>query len=213
MGKKIRIMIIIAIIIIITMVFYNNYYVDKNNVTTANMVNNNEDFNEFIDNENDTNNEEVTVEENKNIQNAKFNLKNQYDNNVNLQDYREKKVILFFWQIWCPACVEELEEINELYKELGNNEKDVILLSLTKPKIEGEQEKKQEKDKKIDEIIDYINGENYKFPVLFDEERTVFNEFGITSYPTTIILDEEGNESYRKVMQKISKEEIIVLLD
>ena len=212
MNKKIKI-IAITIIIFIMVIIYMFYFLNKKNKRMNNTVSQNENSNELINVGNVQNNDKLTVEEYEKIQNAKFNLKNQYDDSVNIEDYRGKKVILFFWQIWCPACVEELEEINELYKELKNNEKDIILLSLTKPKIDGEQEKKQEKDKTIDEIIEYINGENYKFPVLFDEERTVFNEFGITSYPTTIILDEEGNESYRKVMQKISKEEIIVLLD
>lgn len=209
MNKK-RIIVFFLVLTIIPLVYY--YFGYKSNKKGTSNINQTENFN--INIENILNSNQISEEYQK-VNNSEFSLKNQYNKCINLQEYREKKVILFFWQIWCPACVEELDVINKLYLELGNNEQDVILLTLTKPKTNEEDVEKieQEKDKTIDEIKEYIKTNNYVFPVLFDEKRTVFNEFGVTSYPTTIILDEEGNEIYRKAMQKISKDEIISSLD
>ena len=155
-----------------------------------------------------TNNNEETNQIN--LNDAKYVLNDQYNNVQTLEQYSGKKVILVFWQIWCPPCREELKTLDEIYEELGNNQKDVILLTATKAKIE---ENDYEGDKTIDEIKEYLVENNHKFPVMFDAERALLSGFSVTSYPTTIILDENGNEVNRKSGQKLTKEEIYELIN
>ena len=127
-----------------------------------------------------------------------------------MEDYREQKVILFFWRIWCPPCQKELKTIENLYNGLGNNEKEVILLTLTQPKTGKEDDKG---DKTIEEIKEYISENNYTFPVLFDEEKTVFREFDVMTVPTIVIIDEKGNEIYKRSSSEVDVDEVMSYLN
>lgn len=198
--KKVFILFAITIVILIT-AWYLFSEKNENNKNIEEPIENsiNEDFigvnNDYYD---DT------------IKDAKFELKNQYDDMINLEDYRGKKVILFFWRIWCPPCQKELKTIENLYNELGNNEKEVILLTITQPKTGKEDD---EKDKSSEEIIKYINENNYNFPVLFDEEKTVFREFNSITVPTIMIIDEKGNQVYKRSSSEIDVEQIMSYLN
>lgn len=198
--KKVFILVAITVVILIT-AWYLFSEKNENNKNIEEPIENsiNEDFigvnNDYYD---DT------------IKDAKFELKNQYDDMINLEDYRGKKVILFFWRIWCPPCQKELKTIENLYNELGNNEKEVILLTITQPKTGKEDD---EKDKSSEEIIKYINENNYNFPVLFDEEKTVFREFNSITVPTIMIIDEKGNQVYKRSSSEIDVEQIMSYLN
>ena len=198
--KKVFILFAITIVILIT-AWYLFSEKNENNKNIEEPIENsiNEDFigvnNDYYD---DT------------IKDAKFELKNQYDDMINLEDYRGKKVILFFWRIWCPPCQKELKTIENLYNELGNNEKEVILLTITQPKTGKEDD---EKDKSSEEIIKYINENNYNFPVLFDEEKTVFREFNSITVPTIMIIDEKGKQVYKRSSSEIDVEQIMSYLN
>lgn len=191
----------IIIVILIVIIWYLTEK-DKNveNSSNTNII--------TADTSNETANE--TFQSYNNMKNNKFELKNQNDDLVNLESYRGKKVILIYWQIWCPPCREELKVLDEVYQELGNNQEDVILLTATKPKI-GQNDYGD--DKTIDEIKQYLLENNHQFPVLFDTEKALSSRFTVHSFPTTIILDEDGNEVNRKDGEKLSKEKIYALIN
>lgn len=200
--KKIKYIIIGVVIVIALITIW--ILVGKNNETSENIYSSNETI------VNGSTNEEIQDYYDDTIKDAKFELKNQHDDIVNLEDYRGQKVILFFWRIWCPPCQKELKTIADLYNDLGNNEKEVILLTLTQPKTGREDD---EGDKTIEEIKEYISENNYTFPVLFDEEKTVFREFDVMTVPTIVIIDEKGNEIYKRSSSEIDVEEVISYLN
>lgn len=126
-----------------------------------------------------------------------------------IEQYKGKKIILLFWQIWCPPCRDELAILNNVYETLGENKKDVILLTVTKPKMD---QNGYEEDKTIDEIKQFFSENKYKFPVLFDTEKTLYLSFNVNSFPTTIIIDENGNEIQRKTEAELTEEEFLELI-
>ena len=144
-----------------------------------------------------------------NLNNAKYILNDQYDNIQTLEQYRGKKIILIFWQIWCPPCQSELMILNNLYETLGNNQEDVILLTITKPKTGNND---YEGDKTIDEIKEYLTENNYKFPVLFDTESAMYEGFDVNSFPTTVIINQQGNEENRVTEEELNVEEFLALV-
>ena len=200
--KKIKYIIIGVVIVIALITIW--ILVGKNNETSENIYSSNETI------VNGSTNEEIQDYYDDTIKDAKFELKNQHDDIVNLEDYRGQKVILFFWRIWCPPCQKELKTIADLYNDLGNNEKEVILLTLTQPKTGREDD---EGDKTIEEIKEYISENNYTFPVLFDEEKTVFREFDVMTVPTIVIIDEKGNEIYKRSSSEVDVDEVMSYLN
>ncbi|MEG0502267.1 MAG: TlpA disulfide reductase family protein, partial [Cellulosilyticaceae bacterium] len=102
-----------------------------------------------------------------------------------LSDYKGKVVFLNFWATWCPPCRQEMPDIEALYKKYGMNEKDVIVLGVAAPLLGDEGSK--------EEIIKFLEDAEYTFPVVFDETSQLTYDYYIRAYPTTYIINPEGN--------------------
>ena len=127
--------------------------------------------------------EESTEEEEK-IEALDFTLYDQYGKEHKLSDYRGKTIFLNFWATWCPPCRGEMPHIEELYKEYGKNNEDVIILGVASPNLgeEGDQEY----------IEDFLSENSYTFPVVFDDGGMLTYQYGFSSLPSTLIIDEDG---------------------
>lgn len=119
-----------------------------------------------------------------------FTLTDQYGNTHTLSDYKGKVVFLNFWATWCPPCRGEMPDIEELYQDYGKNENDIIILGVANP-VSEEYPNNSDVTKK--EIINFLDENNYSFPVVFDETGEVFSNYYISAFPTTFLIDNEGN--------------------
>ncbi|MDY3374259.1 MAG: cytochrome c biogenesis protein/redoxin [Terrisporobacter othiniensis] len=127
---------------------------------------------------------DTNSEEDKKIEALDFTLYDQYGKEHKLSDYRGKKVFLNFWATWCPPCRAEMPHIEDLYKEYEKNSKDVIILGVASPNVgkEGNQQY----------IEDFLKENNYTFPVVFDDGGMLSYQYGFSSLPSTLIIDEDG---------------------
>ena len=116
-----------------------------------------------------------------------FELKDQYGNTHRLEDYRGKVIFLNFWGTWCPPCRAEMPDIQKLYEEYSaqGDEAEVVILGAAAPEMG------QEGD--ISSITQFMEENGYNYPVLMDENWEMFNWYGITSFPTTFMIDKAGN--------------------
>lgn len=114
-----------------------------------------------------------------------FSLVDQYGKTHRLSDYKGKTVFLNFWATWCPPCKAELPHIEEVYKEYKNNTQNVIILGVTAPNLgrEGSEEY----------IKNFLDNGGYTFPVMFDKSGNVMGLYEIEAFPTTFIIDKDGN--------------------
>lgn len=119
-----------------------------------------------------------------------FTLTDQYGKTHTLSDYKGKVVFLNFWATWCPPCKKELPDIEELYKEYQNNQKDVVFLGITNP---NNTEYPNNQDVTKPEIKSFLTKNGYTFPTLFDETGEILNSYQISAFPTTFIIDRNGN--------------------
>lgn len=126
----------------------------------------------------------------KKIQAFDFTLTDQYGNEHTLSDYKGKVVFLNFWATWCPPCKKELPDIEELYKDYNLNEGDVIFLGITNP---TSADYPNNSDVSKDEIMEFLKDNEYTFPVLFDETGEILRDYSISAFPTTFMIDKEGN--------------------
>lgn len=119
-----------------------------------------------------------------------FTLTDQYGNEHTLSDYKGKVVFLNFWATWCPPCKGEMPDIEKLYNEYGKNEGDVIILGVANP---ASDEYPNNSDISKDKVIQFLKDNNYTFPVVFDETGDILSNYYISAFPTTFMIDKEGN--------------------
>ena len=131
-----------------------------------------------------TEEDESNTEEDNRIKSIDFTLYDQYGKEHKLSDYEGKTVFLNFWATWCPPCRNEMPHIEEIYKEYGLNKEDVIILGVASPKLGKETSEKG--------IKQFLNENKYTFPTAFDVAGEVVYQYGISSYPSTFIIDKEG---------------------
>lgn len=119
-----------------------------------------------------------------------FTLTDQYGNKHTLSDYKGKVVFLNFWTTWCTYCIREMPDIEEIYNEYGQNQEDVIILGVANP---SSNEYPNNADVSKEEIMDFLDEKGFTFPVVFDETGDVYMDYYVFAYPTTFIIDKEGN--------------------
>lgn len=152
----------------------------------------------------ETASEETTTEETTVVQPSyDFTLTDQYGNVHSLSDYKGKVVFINFWATWCPPCKAELPDIEELYNEYNLNKDEVVILGIVNP--DGQ-------DVSEVEIKDFIDENGYTFPILFDETGEVLDYFAISAFPTTFMVDKNG-EIYGYVTGQMTKDIMINIIN
>lgn len=116
-----------------------------------------------------------------------FELTDQYGNTHRLSDYEGKVIFLNFWGTWCPPCRNEMPDIQKLYEEYSaqGDDAEVVILGAAAPNMGQEGSK--------EDIASFMEENGYTYPVLMDEEWEMFTWYGIMSFPTTYMIDKEGN--------------------
>jgi peroxiredoxin len=111
-----------------------------------------------------------------------FSLKDTKGQDVSLESYRGKVVVLNFWTKTCGPCMEEMPEIADLSRILKPMD-DVAVLTVST-------------DETAQEAIDTLKSvlrEEPPFPVLMDPDaKVVRGKFGTSLYPETWIIDKSG---------------------
>lgn len=115
-----------------------------------------------------------------------FTLVDQFGNTHSLADYAGKTIFLNFWATWCPPCKAELPEIQQLYENYSREGEDaLIVLGVAGPGMGSEGT--------AEEIAAFLEDNGYTYPVLMDTEGSLFYGYGITAFPTTFMIDRDGN--------------------
>lgn len=113
-----------------------------------------------------------------------FTLTDQYGNTHTLSDYKGKTVFLNFWATWCGPCKSEMPDVQALYEAYDENGGDLVVLGVANPGIQ---------DVSQDEVEQFLTDHGYTFPVLMDTTGQVFAYYGISAFPTTFMIDANGN--------------------
>lgn len=119
-----------------------------------------------------------------------FTLTDQYGNEHTLSDYKGKVVFINFWATWCPPCKKEMPDIEALYNEYNLNQDEVVFLGIANP---SSKEYPNNQDDDEESIKAFLDDNGYTFPTLFDETGEVLRDYNISAFPTTFMIDKEGN--------------------
>ena len=114
------------------------------------------------------------------MEDVNFKLMNAEGKEVQLTDYKGQKVLVNFFGTWCHYCNEELPDLIEL----NNTREDIKILMITTPNLG------QEKDKQY--IIDYLKEKGSTIELLFDEDYSVLQTYGVSGFPSTYFFESSG---------------------
>lgn len=100
---------------------------------------------------------------------------------VNLESFFGKPIVLNFWASWCGPCKSEFPEFQTAYEEYGE-EIEFLMVNMT----DGRRETKELADT-------FIQSEGYSLPVYYDVNQDGAYTYGVYSLPTTYFIDSQGN--------------------
>lgn len=124
---------------------------------------------------------EIEKEDRSVLKNYNWNLRTTKSETKNLIQSEGKVVLINYWATWCPPCIAEMPEIQELY----NNYKGKVDFYL----ITNDPQEKIEK---------FLKKEGYELPIYFplENEPKVLES---SSLPTTFLISKNGEIVMKKV--------------
>lgn len=96
------------------------------------------------------------------------------------EDYRGKKFALYFWATWCPACVQDAENIRALFPKLQSEGIEFLSVSL---------------DRDENRLKAFVREKKLIHPVIYDGkvwESPIANAFGIQATPSFVLVGSDG---------------------
>jgi thiol-disulfide isomerase/thioredoxin len=107
-------------------------------------------------------------------------LRDEKNTIVSINDFKGNVLIVTYFQSWCKACRMELIELTKLQNHFGNQLKVIVI---------------------TDESFDISNQVivNLKIDLPFYKSEKKLKEIGIRRFPTTYLLDKNGNAVESKV--------------
>jgi cytochrome c biogenesis protein CcmG, thiol:disulfide interchange protein DsbE len=106
-----------------------------------------------------------------------FTLQDLEGNDVTLSKLLEKgPVFMSFWATWCSPCKEEMKKVNPIYEKYKDS--GFIYLAIN-----------QDNQKSVSKVKSYIDAQSYKFPVVFDTDKRVFEAYsGKDEMPYALLI-------------------------
>ncbi len=138
-----------------------------------------------------------------------FDLVDQYGERHTLEEYRGKTVLLNFWATWCPYCVKEMPDLQDVYESLGENAGDVVILGVANPVTDAYP---NAADVSQDEIAAFLEDMGVTYPVLMDESGALFGRYGVSALPATYVIAPDGTVSSRAI-GAMTRDDMVARLD
>ena len=105
-------------------------------------------------------------------------------NEINLNQYNGKLVIINFWATWCAPCKKEMPSLDKLYQ--ANNFKNLQVFAVNMEQPNTLKTKKFFTDLNIK-----------KLEIFFDSNLYFVKEFKLRGMPTTVLINKKGEEFAR----------------
>ena len=121
---------------------------------------------------------------------------------ISLEDYRGKVVLIDFWASWCPPCLASLPAYELMHQEIGTGEFEIIAINV---------------DENTEDGLEFLRQHPVSYPVIADPEGKIGIPYGIRSLPRSFLLDRNGRiivtyKSFKAGDETDLKQEITELL-
>lgn len=110
---------------------------------------------------------------------------------ITLDQYKGKVLVINFWFVSCPPCIEEMPVLNTVKK--NSNPDEVGFLSIT--------------FNTADMVIRFLKSREFTFDKMVNAKE-LLKKWNVTSYPVTIIVDKKGVIQYSSAGSILSASEL-----
>ena len=93
-------------------------------------------------------------------------------------NFTGKVSVVNFWATWCPPCIEEIPSLNRLKQQMRGRPFELISINYAEDKAT---------------VLEFMRRVEVDFPVLLDTNGTHAKAWKVISYPSTFIIDTQGN--------------------
>ena len=129
----------------------------------------------------------IINKDNKSYENVIFKDVNNKD--VNLDDFKNKLVIINFWATWCAPCRKEMPSLDILQSDKRLSNLKVFPINVGKEDI-----------LKSEVFFKELNIKN--LDIYFDDGIKLANSFSLRGIPTSVIINKNGEE-FAKIMGQV----------
>jgi len=112
----------------------------------------------------------------------------------------EKLTVIDFWATYCQPCIRSIPELNNMAEEFKDQGVRFIGISIDGPRNQSK-------------IQPFVNSMGIGYTILKDINSEVMTDMNVTSVPTLLIIDSEGevvytHEGFRPGDEKVIRKEI-----
>jgi len=101
-----------------------------------------------------------------------------------LSQQRGKVVLVTFWASWCPQCIEEMPEMDAMWRAADKTKFRVLAINV------GED---------ADKVLKFRQRLGLSFPLLLDREMAIYRKWPLLGLPTSFLINQQGVAVYKAV--------------
>ena len=109
-----------------------------------------------------------------------FSVTDIYGNAYNLNELKGKVVVMNYWFVACPPCIQEIPELNQMLNSYKNNS-DVVFLAFAK-------------DTKT-LLGKFLAHSEFEYAII-PNAKEIAKKYGVYAYPTHVVVDKNGIIQY-----------------
>lgn len=121
-----------------------------------------------------------------------FTLKSNQGKNIRLEDLRGEVVLLNFWASWCGPCRQEMPLMNDIYEEYKDLGFTILAVNVDEDSADADR---------------FLSAVPVDFPVLYDNDSKVSEQYQVDAMPTTVLIDRDGNKRFHHRGYKVGYED------
>ena len=111
------------------------------------------------------------------------------DKELTIEDLKGKVVLIEFWTFGCYNCTNTLPYLKEWYEKYRSDNFEMIGIHC--PEFDNERD--------FENVKNSVEDLGIKYPVLTDNEFSVWKKYDVHAWPTIFLIDKKGEIRYKKV--------------
>jgi cytochrome c biogenesis protein CcmG, thiol:disulfide interchange protein DsbE len=112
---------------------------------------------------------------------------------LSLSNFKGKPIVLNFWASWCQPCKEELPLLENAWKQMQAQKKDIVFLGI-------------DFQESSSDATSFLKQYGITYLVGLDANGSIASKYRVTSLPQTIFIDRDGTVTSREPQELTAQE-------